>query len=93
MARPPRALGEGVLICFSINAIMGSGFLGMPASFYAAGWALALGALFAISVCTWAAVVLLVSTIARANALLHEQSVTHWLTPSLHVSTATNRQT
>ena len=69
--------------CFTVNAVMGSGFLGVPAAFAASGILLGVGVLIVVTVALWAATCMLTEVAARAHALLTESSVESWLTPTL----------
>ena len=78
-----RLISPGVLVCFTINVIMGSGFLGVPAGFASAGLLLGPVTLIAVTLMQWWAAVLLAECVARANALLVRADTQRWLTPTL----------
>ena len=69
--------------CFTINVIMGSGFLGVPAGFTQAGLALGPAILLLVSLLQWAAACQIVQTASRAHALLLARSAETTLTPTL----------
>ena len=71
------------LTCFTINVIMGSGFLGVPSGFVASGLVLGPCILLVVTALQWWAACLLAEVVARANALLTSADVCKWLTPTL----------
>lgn len=71
------------VLCFTVNCVMGSGFLGVPAAFATSGIALGVLVLLLVTVGLWAAACMLTEVAARAHALLTEQNVATWLTPTL----------
>lgn len=69
--------------CFSINFIMGSGFLGIPAGFLETGLTLGVLVLLLVTWMQWAAACMLVQVITRAHALLLAKQADATLTPTL----------
>ena len=66
--QPP--LKSWQVACFTINVIMGSGFLGVPHGFREAGIVLGPLVLLGVTVLQWTAACQLAQVITRANALL-----------------------
>ena len=69
--------------CFTINVIMGSGFLGVPSGFLKAGIVLGPVVLAVVSVLQWLAACHLCQVVSRANALIVAKDQSRTLTPTL----------
>ena len=69
--------------CLTINVIMGSGFLGVPAGFASAGSLLGPLILVVVTLAMWIAALMLTEVAARAHALLTAKNALQWLTPTL----------
>ena len=69
--------------CFTINVIMGSGFLGVPTGFVHAGVLLGMLTLIGVTFMQWAAACILLQVISRAHALLMAKEAEATLTPTL----------
>ena len=69
--------------CFTINVIMGSGFLGVPSGFLKAGVVLGPAVLAIVSVMQWLAACQLAQVASRANALILAKDQAATLTPTL----------
>jgi len=76
-------LPSWVVTCFTINVIMGSGFLGVPNGFREAGLLLGPLVLLAVTLFQWTAACQLAQVISRANALLGAENAAATLTPTL----------
>lgn len=76
-------LPSWVVTCFTINVIMGSGFLGVPNGFREAGLLLGPLVLLAVTAFQWTAACQLAQVISRANALLGAENAAATLTPTL----------
>jgi hypothetical protein len=81
-ARQP-LLPPWVVTCFTINVIMGSGFLGVPAGFLSSGLVLGPAILVFVTFLQWVASCLLVQVASRAHALLVAKGAAATLTPTL----------
>ena len=71
------------VMCFTINVIMGSGFLGVPAGFLEAGVLLGTAVLIGVTLMQWIAACMLTQVIARAHALVTAKAAEATLTPTL----------
>ena len=80
---PQQLLSPWVVTCFTINVIMGSGFLGVPHGFREAGIVLGPLVLLGVTVLQWTAACQLAQVITRANALLADADAAATLTPTL----------
>ena len=69
--------------CFTINVIMGSGFLGVPGGFLTSGLLLGPAILFAVTLLQWVSACHLAQVASRSHALLLAKSSAATLTPSL----------
>jgi hypothetical protein len=80
---PQQLLSPWVVTCFTINVIMGSGFLGVPHGFREAGIVLGPLVLLGVTMLQWTAACQLAQVITRANALLADADAAATLTPTL----------
>ncbi|KAL1530713.1 hypothetical protein AB1Y20_001612 [Prymnesium parvum] len=76
-------LPSWVIMCFTINVIMGSGFLGVPYGFLLSGPLLGTLVVLAVTMLQWLAACLLSQVISRANAVLGADNAADILTPTL----------
>ena len=76
-------LASWQITCFTINVIMGSGFLGVPSGFLRSGLILGPAILVVVSLMQWIAACHLAKIASRANALLVEKNASATLTPTL----------
>lgn len=72
-----------VVTCFTINVIMGSGFLGVPSGFLDSGLLLGPLVLVVVSILQWIAACMLAQVASRAHALLTSANAASTLTPTL----------
>ena len=79
----PRTLPSTVVVCFTINVIMGSGFLGVPNGFRESGILLGPLVLLAVSLAQWLAACQLATVASRAHALLNAADASLTLSPTL----------
>lgn len=76
-------LSSWVLMCFTINVIMGSGFLGVPYGFLFTGTLLGGLVLLSVSILQWMAACILAQVATRAHAILADENASALLTPAL----------
>ena len=69
--------------CFTINVIMGSGFLGIPGGFLESGTLLGPAILIAVTLLQWLSACHLAQVASRAHALLIAKGTAATLTPTL----------
>ena len=76
-------LPSWVVVCFTINVIMGSGFLGVPGGFGESGVVLGPLVLIGVSLMQWVAACMLAQVVTRAHALLTTSDAAATLSPTL----------
>ena len=81
-ARQP-SLKSWQVACFTINVIMGSGFLGVPAGFLSSGLLLGPLVLVVVTLLQWIAACQLAQVETRAHALILAKGTSSTLTPTL----------
>ena len=64
----------------TINVIMGSGFLGVPAGFAFSGMILGPASLLLVTIAMWLAALMLTEVAARAHSLLAAKNALQWRT-------------
>ena len=81
-ARAP-LLPSWQVTCFTVNVIMGSGFLGVPSGFLDAGLLLGPAVLILVTMLQWIAACQLAQVASRAHALIVAKDACATLTPTL----------
>jgi len=66
-------LNEWAVVCFTVNVIMGSGFLDVPHAMFSAGIIPGVATLVGVTVMQWIATCLLAEVVARSHALLSKR--------------------
>ena len=67
-------LSEWTVVCFTVNVIMGSGFLDVPHAMMESGFVLGVITLVGVTVLQWLAACMLAEVVARSHALLSRRS-------------------